>query len=208
VRWIQPGNSRAKSVLFLAAEPIDTVRLRIGQEVREIHERLQLARRRREFVLHQRFSVRATDISQALLDLDPHVVHFSGHGTAAGQICLEDEGGSVRPVPPAALGALFGHFRGAVRCVVLNACFSRAQAQAISENIEFVIGMQQAVADRAAIAFSIGFYQALGAGRTPREAFGLGVVQVRLQGLEQGFAPVLMCRHQAVAHHDPVGRGA
>lgn len=51
--------------------------------------------------------------------------------------------------------------------------------------------MNQAIGDKAAIAFSIGFYQALGAGRTTEEAYKLGVVQIRLQGIPEHLTPVL-----------------
>ena len=46
--------------------------------------------------------------------------------------------------------------------------------------------------DRAASAFSIGFYQALGAGRSAREAYDLGCVQMRLQGSADHEVPVLI----------------
>jgi hypothetical protein len=50
--------------------------------------------------------------------------------------------------------------------LILNACFSEVQADAISQHIKYVIGMNKAIGDTAAIEFSIGFYDALGAGET------------------------------------------
>lgn len=70
------------SILFLAADPTDASRLRLGEELREIQEKLQLAKLREQFKLYQRMSVRPTDLSQALLDIQPEIVHFSGHGMA------------------------------------------------------------------------------------------------------------------------------
>ena len=70
------------TILFLAADPTDFSRLRLGQELREIQEKLQLAKMRDKFKLEQRMSVRPVDISQAILDEMPKIVHFSGHGTA------------------------------------------------------------------------------------------------------------------------------
>src|SRR5215218_6881780 len=164
------------NILFLAADPTDASRLRLGEEVREIQEKLQLAKLRDNFVLHQRFSVRPFDISQALLDLSPQIVHFSGHGTITGAICVEDQLGGTHPIQPEDLAALFEHFSSQVNCVVLNACYSEAQARAIAKHINNVVGMDQAIGDRAAIAYSIGFYQALGAGRSIEEAYKLGCV--------------------------------
>lgn len=74
------------SILFLAADPTDKSRLRLGEESREIQEKLQLAKQRDKFKLEQRMSVRSADISQVLLDIQPQIVHFSGHGKATGDI--------------------------------------------------------------------------------------------------------------------------
>lgn len=184
------------SILFLAADPTDTSRLRLGEELREIQEKLQLAKRRERFELQQRMSVRPADISQALLDVQPQIVHFSGHGMAAGALCFEDQLGNTHPIQPDALAALFEQFTNQVNCVVLNACYSEIQANAIAKHIEYVVGMNQAIGDKAAIAFAVGFYQALGAGRTIEEAYKLGCVQIRLQGILEHLTPTLIKKGQ------------
>jgi len=182
------------TILFLAADPTDASRLRLGEEVREIQEKLQLAKLGDNFVLHQRFSVRPADVSQALLDLSPQIVHFSGHGTDTGAICVEDSLGKKHPIQAEDLAALFEQFSSHVICVVLNACYSETQARAIARYIDYVIGMNQPIGDKAAIAFSIGFYQALGAGRSIEEAYKLGCVQIRLQGIPEHLTPVLISK--------------
>lgn len=187
------------SILFLSADPTDASRLRLGEEAREIQEKLQLAKLRDEFSLHQRTSIRPADMSQALLDINPQVVHFSGHGTVAGAICLESQTGQIHPVEPETLAALFEQFTNNVNCVVLNACYSAAQAEAISKHIQYVIGMNKAIDDKAAIAFSVGFYQALGAGRSIEESYKLGCVQIRLANLPEHLTPVLI-KNQYLEH--------
>lgn len=188
----QPENISQINILFLAADPSDAARLRLGQEAREIQEKLQLGKLRDRFVFHQRLSVRPEDLSQALLDVKPEIVHFSGHGAAAGALCFEDKLGKVHPVDPTALAYLFVQFAGQVKCVIFNACYSEKQAHAIAEHINYVIGMSQAVGDRAAIAFAIGFYQALGAGRSPEEAYRLGCAQIAIQGIPGYATPVFL----------------
>jgi hypothetical protein len=137
------------------------------------------------------------DVSQALLDEQPQIVHFSGHGMATGALCFENQMGETHPIQPDALAALFEQFASQVKCVVLNACYSEIQANAIAEHIDYVVGMNQAIGDKAAIAFAIGFYQALGAGRTIEEAYKLGCVQIRLQGVPEHLTPVLVKKGQA-----------
>ena len=179
-------------VLFLSADPTDATRLRLGEELREIQEKLQLAKLRKRFELHQRMSVRSIDISQALLDVQPRIVHFSGHGTSLGALCFEDKNGKMQPVAPEALAALFEQFSSHIDCVILNACYSEIQANAIIKHISYVVGMNQAIGDTAAIAYAIGFYQALGAGRTIEESYKLGCVQIRLQGIPEHLTPVFL----------------
>jgi len=62
------------SILFLAADPSNASRLQLGEEFREIQEKVQLSKSRDRFSLEARMSVRPTDISQALLDLTPKIV--------------------------------------------------------------------------------------------------------------------------------------
>ncbi len=181
-----------RTILFVAADPTDASRLRLGQELREIQEKLQLASMRDKFDLVERMSVRPADLSQAMLDVEPQIVHFSGHGKSSGELCLEDETGRSHPVKPEALAALFEQFAGTVNCAVLNACYTVSQANAIARHIDYVIGMDHAIGDKAAIAFAIGFYQALGAGRDIEQSYKLGCVQIGLQNIPENLTPVLI----------------
>jgi hypothetical protein len=193
---VKVERGRKISILFLAADPTDASRLRLGEEIREIQEKLQLSRLRDKFEFNQRMSVRPQDISQALLDLKPDIVHFSGHGSESGELCFEGPGGESRPVPAEALADLFGQFSSQVDCVVLNACFSGKQAAAIARHIDYVIGMKKEIDDRAAIAFAVGFYQGLGGGRTIAEAYKLGCIQIQLQNVPGHLTPILLKKNR------------
>ena len=192
------SNSQIK-ILFLAADPSNATRLRLGQELRDIRERLQLAKERDRFILDSRESVRPGDISQAIFDVEPQIVHFSGHGTSTGELCFEDLLGESQPVQPDALAALFELAADQINCVVLNACYSEAQAKAIGEHIPFVIGMNKAIGDQAAIAFAVGFYKALAARRTIDQAYKFGCVEIRLQGIAEHLTPVLYSKQNSVS---------
>ena len=148
-------------ILFLSADPTDQSRLRLSQEQREIQQKIRLAKYRDNFNFESRTSVRTEDISQALLDLQPNLVHFSGHGASSGALCFENKFGQSQLVDPEALADLFSQFRDHIRCVILSACYSEKQAKGIASHIDYVIGMNERISDEAAIAFAIGFYQAL-----------------------------------------------
>jgi DNA-binding response OmpR family regulator len=186
------NETAAITVLFLAADPSDAARLRLGKELREIQDKLERAKLRDKFEVQQRMSARPEDISQALLDVRPQIVHFSGHGMTNGALCFENQVGEAHPIQPDALAALFEQFADQIQCVLLNACYTKAQADAIGKYINYVIGMNQKIGDKAAIAFAIGFYQALGAGRTIDDAYNLGCVQIRLQGIPEHLTPILV----------------
>ena len=178
-------------ILFLASDPSDAARLRLGQELREIREKLQMAKQRGQFILESREAVRPGDITQAIFDVEPQIVHFSGHGTSIGELCFEDVVGKVKIVQPEALSALFEMESERVKCVVLNACYSNVQAESIAQHIPYVIGMVGEIGDKAAIAFAVGFYKALGANRTVEQSYKAGCVEIRLEGIPEHLTPVL-----------------
>jgi hypothetical protein len=184
----------ALRVLFLAADPWGTAQLRLGQELRDLDQQLRLSQQRDRIGLVDRWAVRPEDVTRALLEVRPQIVHFSGHGTPDGALCFEDQAGKISRADPLVLARMFEHFRKHVRCVVLNACYSAAQAQAIAEPVDFVIGMSDALDDMAAIAFAVGFYQALGAGSSFEEAHKLGCIQIGLRGLPGEPTPKLLKR--------------
>lgn len=184
------------NVLFLAADPTDAARLRLGEEHREIQQKLRISRGRDIFNLQERMSVRPEDLTQALLDTRPQVVHFSGHGTFEGALCFEDRLGTSYPIESKGLAALFEQFSDQVQCVILNSCYSQLQARAIVKHIDYVIGMKQKIADKATIAFAVDFYQGLGAGIPIEDAFQLGCVQIRLQGIPEELTPKLLKKNK------------
>lgn len=184
-----------KKILILAANPKDTSRLRLDQELRDIEEGLQRSQKRDQFSLKQQLAVRPRDIQRALLDFNPQIIHFSGHGTEE-RLIFEDDSGKSKLVSGDALAGLFELFADRIECVVLNGCYSEEQAKAIGKHINYVIGMSQAIGDRAAIEFAVGFYDALGAGRSIEFAYKLGCSAIRMQGIEEHLKPVLLRKPQ------------
>ncbi len=188
------------SILFVTADPSNAGRLRLSREEREIRSELQASEHRHRFSFQTAVSVRLQDLSRAVLQEKPRILHFSGHGARAGVLVLEDEAGAMRPVAPRAIVELLAATAGgSLECIVLNACYSAKLAAALLEVAPFVVGMRRKIGDDAAIAFSVGFYQALGAGRHPSEAFAAGRAQTAMYKLAAGSVPVLESRPEARA---------
>lgn len=181
-------------ILFLASNPQDTTRLRLDEEIRTIQERLRASQHAENIQLIPELAVRRADLSDALLRHKPHIVHFSGHGDSEGLLYLEDEHGLKQPVAANAIAGLFKILAENIRCVVLNACYSQEEAQAIGEHIDCVIGMPTTILDPASIAFAGGFYRGLGWGQSIQTAFELGCNEIDLAGIDQITKPVLFHR--------------
>jgi hypothetical protein len=143
-------------ILFLGASPIDEVRLRVDEEQRDIERGLRLATLRDQFELKSHWAITTKTLQQAILDENPTIVHFSGHGVTKG-IAVEDSLGNSKLIENDAIGSLFELFAGNIKCVVLNSCYSESQAIEIAKHIPYVIGMKSSVNDKAAIAFPVGF---------------------------------------------------
>lgn len=182
------------TVLFLAANPRGTDPLRLDQEIRDIDTELQKAPHGGAFDLKSDWAVQVEDLQGIILRRKPGILHFSGHGSRKSEIVLENRTGTAQAVPSHALAKMFEILAGLVRCVVLNACYSEAQARAISQHVDCVVGMDGSIGDVAAIAFATAFYRALAHGMSIKKAFDLGCSQIALQDLKEEHKPKILTK--------------
>jgi hypothetical protein len=197
-------------ILLVAANPRGMDPLRLDEKARGIDEALERSTHRDEFQLVMKWAATPDDLRHAVLTHRPEIVHFVGHGTsegpvpgtrsldpdgeatASGGLAFVDDQGAAKVVSAEALARLFGLCTDHVRCVILNACYSQVQAEAIAQKIPCVIGMSQAIGDEAAIKFSQGFYDALGAGKDYAAAFEFGRASIDLDGIAEHLTPVIL----------------
>ena len=181
-----------KKILILAANPKATPQLRLDEEIREINEGLRRSNYRDRFVIYSVLEPGQRDLRRALLDHNPDIVHFLGHGNKKGLLVVDEMGMAVS-FSSKALAGLFELFSDKVECVILSTCYSANQANAISKHIKYVIGMRKEIEDKAAVEFAIGFYDALGAGRSLEDAFkfGTNAILQRFPNISEHLVPVL-----------------
>lgn len=184
--------AQKNTILFLAANPLDTARLRLDEEIRAIDQTLQATAGRNQLEIQQHWAIHVADLQGALMRHRPAIVHFSGHGSTTGDLVLQDDAGITKPVSAKALGQLFSLLKNEVRCVVLNACYSEPQAQAIAEHVACVVGMSKTIGDKAAITFATAFYQALGYGEDVKTAFELGRTLMEMEAPGEQNTPQLL----------------
>lgn len=177
-------DSRATiKVLLLAADPVNTDRLRLGEEARAIDEALRQAGDK--FELRQAWAARIDDLVREIVAHQPEILHFSGHGSPSGALLLEDAHGRAQQVETRALASLLAAAGDSVRCVVLNGCYTGTQASELAGAVPALIGTTDSIRDDQAVRFSSAFYQGIAHGRTVREAFHLGRANIELHGLAE-----------------------
>ena len=204
-------------ILVVAANPLGSSPLKLDHEVKTIQEALRRSRKRDNFVVEYRLAATPSELRRALLDLEPHVLHFSGHGAGEqGLLFVSDESASaiyrsdsgevrsrssdtneIKFVPAQPLANLLQLCEEHLECVVLNACYSDVQGDAISANIPFTIGMRDLVEDHVAIKFSQGFYDAIGAGKSYENAFKWGKVAIEFDLADGEAAKILVLRKKS-----------
>lgn len=191
--WNPPQLSPAERlrILFVCAGPNDTARMRLEEEIREITTWLNSGPFRDLLSIELVLAARQNDLRHALLRHNPHILHFSGHGSESG-ILLEDNSGKASVFEFEQLGQLLTAFHDNLHLVVLNACNSAHRANAILQPVDYVIGMNHKILDRSAINFASAFYLSIGFNRTIRECFLSGLAALRTSGTPQAHIPVLL----------------
>ena len=164
-----------KKILVLLCNPKTT------PDVEGVHEigKLQRAMKRSQhFDFDWQAGVSKSNLLPLILDNEPQIIHFCGHGSNEG-LTLHDENGMAELASNEYLANLLKDFNERIECVLLNACDSETLADEIVKHINYVIGMNAPVRNDAAIAFSEAFYCALGAGESIEFAFELGTSAVQ-----------------------------
>ena len=199
-------NENRKQLLFLSANPKGTDPLRLDQEVRDLRESLRRSASRDKFEIDGCHATRIKDIHRAMHDYRPRIVHFSGHGAGQDGIVFENESGHPICVSANALAGFFKNFKNNVECVVLNACYSEAQAVEISKHIKYVIGMADTIDDDIAIQFSEAFYDAIFADKPYDAAFECARSVVAMADDAQGLIPMIKINYDLVHVEEDLGR--
>lgn len=170
------SNNGHRKILFLSASPDGQSRLRVDKEYRQIKDSLAATSQRDGFTLISEPAVTIATITRTLQAQKPEIVHFSGHGMGEPGLVVEGKDGKSVLFPTPGLDRLFRLFKETVQCVVLNACYSAEQAATISKHGIYVLGMNKAISDNAAIDFSTGFYVSLGEGGDYEFSYGMAMV--------------------------------
>lgn len=192
--------SAKHTILFLAANPIGIDQLALDREAKAIQAELERTGYGHRFEFVTRWAVEPLDLLREMRKLKPTVVHFSGHGGQQG-LWFQSFTDGIGLVTSDALKDVFGAAGSSVKVVVLSACYSLQQADALLDHVDCVIGMSDAILDEAARHFSIGFYGGCGDHESIDTAFKQGCAAISLSGLVHDDRPQLRTRPGVDASH-------
>lgn len=185
---------RKAKVLFFAADPLARGynaqhALQLAKEFRAIKERASSAKYREVLDLDYRPDARPEDLIKALPRTSAQVLHFSGHGGDNGLVMGDRV---VHRVGGQALAQLFEAFPSSIRLVVLSACFSRPEAEAVVNVVGCAIGTRDAISDDAAIRFNEEFYHSIASGDSVQTAFNKAKAALAMYGKDQECPELLV----------------
>ena len=168
----QPATSTGKkAILYISATPTNVDNLQVDFEFKKIKASLEGGLKRDEFeLLSPLMAVSLQDFLQAKHRYKPAIIHFSGHGLQDGLMFATSEN-VFQIIPTELLKEVFKGIEAYAKLIVLNACYSSAQAKILSEKGIYVLGMNVPVTDTAAIDLADNLYRFISDGQTTEEAF-------------------------------------
>lgn len=184
-------------VRMLLSDPLDLPPIDLEQEQLIAVEVLDTPIARDRIDVQVKRAATLHDLFDILLHDRPQIVHFSGHGRTDAIGFTSDDGSRVDIVPAEVLRRVLQSARDPIdppRLVVLNACMTEDQARALTEHVDFAIGMRPAVKDERAITFTRRLYDALASGRSLQNAFDQARDCLSKWGPEGEDTPKLFCR--------------
>jgi hypothetical protein len=193
-------------LLFIAANPTDASRLRLDEELHEISKGIRMSGGSNSINLFSEWAVRAADLQDALLRYRPHIVHISAHSSKEGDIWLERDDiaraissdvsfqEKSRGVSVHSLTRLFSTLKGNIQLVFLNSCYTKQQAEALSQFINYSIGISTLIGDKASTILAASFYGRLASGLSVKTSFELAVNHLELLNLPHAKSPLLFVK--------------
>ncbi len=179
---------KKKKILVLAANPQGTDQLRLDREIKAIEEAVWGGTKRDNFTVISKVAVKTSELQSLLRREKPRIVHFCGHGAGQPGLIFHSENDSEQLVSNQGIARLFKKYANKIECVILNACYSKVQGEAINQHINHVIGTKGAIRNDAAIAFSKGFYESLADGESIASAMEDGRDRIQLDIVNSGYS--------------------
>jgi hypothetical protein len=152
---------KPKKILFICSGPKDTYLLDFGKEFKKIKDALQSSEKREQFEIEIETGVEADDFLRLVTRFEPDFLHISTHASETQGLYFEGSQGEQQIVSPTELAELFDLIqqKNKPELVVLSACNSLSQAQAIQGYVGRVVGMQGFLPEQAGVVYAEKLYE-------------------------------------------------
>lgn len=182
-------------ILYATAAADKKDPLRVDQEMRRVKAAVKASTHRDLVAIEHLPAATPNDVLDTLASFRPHVVHFSGHANES--VLIFDEGtdgygpNKGKRIGPDLYKELLESTDEAPMLVVLNACKSAAQLDALLGKVAMAVGMDDSIGDIDAIVFATRFYSTLAEGQSVESALTTARVEMKLNGLPDHDLPTL-----------------
>lgn len=183
------------NILFIASNP-DIIftdeqgeirqqqKLSLDKEARDIAESIQKSADRDSINFVTKWATRTDDLFQYINEVNPTIIHFTGHGTEDGKLVFHDKNDNPKLVGIDAIIQMINAITDDLRLVVFSNCYSSNIAEKVAEYVEATIGMNTAVREDVAMIFASQLYSAIGFGFSLDKAFKQAMAKLSLEGIE------------------------
>jgi hypothetical protein len=188
----QPVNSptEKKKILFIYSNVEQDTQIRVDNELKKIDESFQFREnvKSAEFLIKQKPQLQPKDVVNAIKEAPiPFLVHISVHGKKGEGLVFSSNTNSEIVIDTNAVKFWFTQLKRAnmkLGCLFINGCHSLEIIKEIANDVEYAIGMNTAILDQAAIAFTEGFYHELLKTANIEEAYIAGISAIANSGLK------------------------
>ena len=189
------------NILFIASNP-DIIytddygqereyqKLSLDKEARDISEAIQKSPARDSINFVTKWATRTDDLFQYVNEVNPTVIHFTGHGTEDGELVFHDKNDKPKLVSIDAIVQMINTLTDDLRLVVFSNCYSSSLAEEVSEQVEATIGMSTSVGEDEAIIFATQLYSSIGFGHSLDKAFKQAIAKLRVEGMSKNEASI------------------
>jgi hypothetical protein len=188
------NNQKRNEIIKILILKIPAKDLDLDKELYEIKNAIKQSKNRKLLNYKTEIVYSTDDIRREIADEKPQIVHFCGHGLQDGTLKLDNSNSGVSPE---VLKSIFQGREDTIKCVLLNACHSEKATLAITQHINYAIGMNNEIIDNVAIEFAKGFYDGLGYNNDNNAylmAFNEGIRAIISKNISQKSVPVLRTR--------------
>ena len=189
------------NILFIASNPDiiftdeqgklrEQQKLSLDKEARDIEEAIQKSPDRDSISFVTKWATRTEDLFQYINEVNPTIIHFTGHGTEDGKLVFHDKNDNPKFVGIDAIIQMINAITDDLRLVVFSNCFSSKIAEEAVEYVEATIGMNTSVREDVATIFAAQLYSSIGFGYSLDKSFKQAMARLSIEGIEKQDADI------------------